>query len=150
MIINNTTDMPMPLVRIALRHALDCLPDKGAGIELESVTIRNKMEGKVSGQWGWYKPQSKQIVVIVPREMPHGYKIHLKHARQYLTINTRVEFLIAVVAHEMKHAHQWQVMKTWTVDTRSNRWYRERDAEQYESDTTIQWMNMIQKVASSS
>jgi hypothetical protein len=150
-IINNTTDVPMTLVRVAIRHALDNLPDKGAGIEIDEVIVRNKAEGKTFGQWGWYFPASRKIVVIVPRVIAaQGLLMKLKHCHQNITIKSRVEFLVTVMAHEMRHAYQYQVSKYCTKDSRSNHYYRERDAELYEVLAWMEWTTMVQKVASSS
>lgn len=142
MIFRNTTDIPDKLIAIAVAHSL---PE---GVVIEEIVIRNKMENHVAGQWGWYYPNARKIVLIVPRQLT-GYISKLKYTRLPISFNSRFEFVIAVMAHEIRHAWQYQKSIGREMTIRE----KEVDAEKYERQQLFSWrakMDQMEKAASSS
>lgn len=142
MIFRNTTDIPDRLIAIAVAHSL---PE---GVVIDEIVIKNKMENHVTGQWGWYYPNARKIVLIVPRSLD-GYIGKLKYTRLPISFNSRVEFVIAVMAHEIRHAWQYQKSIGREMTIRE----KEVDAERYERAKLYEWrakLDQMEKAASSS
>jgi hypothetical protein len=132
MIVNNTTDLPDKLIAIAVAFSIQ------AGVEIDRITVKNKAEGVIAGQWGWYFPTTREIVLIVPRKVMH-YRSKQKYSHKMCSVKSRAEFLVRVMAHELRHAYQFQVGKMWMGMTRYDRVMRELDAESYEEQKVHEW-----------
>lgn len=129
MIYNNTTDVSDKLIAYIANFV--CPKD----IELNEIVIRHKMEGNIHGQWGWHYPDRKKVVIIVPRSIPEqGYRFTTKYAKIKMVFYSRVEFIVAILAHEMRHAyqHQFKYRNNSKVE-------RELDAEYYEEEMLDKW-----------
>lgn len=143
--LRNTTDIPDKLIAIAMAFGM---PDGLPNDHLAAVHIKNKRHGKVGGRWGWYYPGDKAIILIVPRRIirPHTYTKH--HCKREIIIGSRVDFLVAVMAHEMRHAWQYLNWNTpasrWKLDrTRIGKYAREVDAELFEIATLDRWRKEV-------
>lgn len=146
----NSTDIPDKLVGIALEFSAACLTN----LKLpDQVIIKNKSVGRTVGQWGWYFPKPlNKIVLIVPRVIrPGGHRYLSRYTKVWCTINSRAEFVVSVLAHELRHCWQWQ---NW--DTPLSRWklkhgdflarqVREVDAERFEYTQTAAWRRMLEE-----
>lgn len=137
--LRNTTNIPDRLVAIAAAFAIP------PGCPTVSrITIKNKRHGKVMGQWGWFYPDDNHVIVIVPRKITRVHTIRLKFSKKETRISSRAEFLVRVLAHEMRHAWQYANWNTpsmkWRLErTRVGKYAREVDAELYEIDTIRRW-----------
>ena len=132
MILRNTTSIPDQLIAIAVAHCIQ------AGVEVNEIVVKNKAAGKVNGQWGWYYPSDKKVVLIVPQEIK-AHTHRAKYSKLTIRINSRAEFLIAVMAHELRHAWQWQVDRKNLDGSSLAKFIRERDAERYELGMLMLW-----------
>ena len=140
MIFRNTTDIPDKLIAIAVAHSL---PE---GVVIDEIVIKNKMEDHVNGQWGWYYPNARKIVLIVPRKLD-GLITTMKYSRLSISFNSRVEFVIAVMAHEIRHAWQYQKSIGRQMTIRE----KEVDAERYERAKLYEWrakLDQMERAAS--
>jgi len=149
--LRNTTNLPDRLIAIAAAFAMppDCPP-------VASIVIKNKRRGKVAGQWGWYYHEDNQVVVIVPRKISHEHKLKLKFTKKQVSFSSRAEFLVSVIAHELRHVWQFQHWNTpamkWRLErTRVGKYAREVDAEMYQTAILRKWqhevMPLIKEVA---
>jgi len=141
--LRNTTDIPDRLVAIAAAFAFppDCPP-------IARITIKNKRRGKVKGQWGWFYPGENHVIVIVPRKISRTYEFKLRFSRKSVRFSSRAEFLVMILAHEMRHAWQqanWtSPSMKWRLDrTRVGKYAREVDAEMYEKEMLRKWQHEI-------
>jgi hypothetical protein len=130
-LIRNTTDIPNRLIEIAVAFSIQ------EGVDIKEIVIKNKKDGKTHGQWGWYFPNEKRVVLIVPQSIPeHGVRCPLKYSGLHIRVMTRAEFVIAVTAHELRHGWQYQCAST---AYKLSKPLRERDAEQYEYGMLAKW-----------
>jgi hypothetical protein len=130
-LIRNTTDIPNRLIEIAVAFSIQ------EGVDIKEIVIKNKKDGKTHGQWGWYFPNEKRVVLIVPQSIPeHGVRCPLKYSGLMVRVMTRAEFVIAVMAHELRHGWQWQIASN---SFKLSKPLRERDAEQYEYGMLAKW-----------
>lgn len=120
--IQNSSDLPDVLVLVTFAHSLQ------PGVEISSITLCQKRMGLHTGNWGkYYAGREKAITLCVPTITPPT--VHRKHARYLLTCADRVEWLVATLAHELRHGWQHQVAGwSMTYNIRD----LERDAEGYE------------------
>lgn len=131
---SNSTDIPDQLVAIAVAHSL------AEGVVIDEIVIRNKAYGKLAGKYGHYDPRYKQISINVPREVPHGFKNKMAYSKCWQTLNSRAEFLVAVIAHELRHAWQHQSDgETFKGMSQYTCAYRELDAESFENRMLAKW-----------
>jgi hypothetical protein len=143
--LRNTTNIPDRLVAIAAAYALASLEPKP---ELACIRVKNKARGKVKGQWGWYYHQDREVVVIVPRKISHTYISRLKFSRKNIEFSSRGEFLVMLLAHEIRHAWQYNNWTSpsmaWRLErTRVGKYAREVDAELYELAVLERWKKNI-------
>ncbi len=139
-VLNNTTNIPDKLVAIMVAFAMP--PDCAEFISC--IRVKNKMRDKVRGQWGWYYPSDGTVVIIVPRVIKHQHMHTRRYSHTTIVINSRAEFLVAVLAHEMRHA--WQ-QKNWNTELSKwklapgymGKYAREFDAEMYEIQALDRW-----------
>jgi hypothetical protein len=144
--LRNTTDIPDKLIHIAVAQGIQ------DGVEIDTIIVKNKRRGKVVGNWGKYYPVHSKygrcITVTVPRKL---VKVHIRrHFGEYY-ITSRVEFLVKVMAHELRHAYQDQVVGNLQTSYYSNPRPFERDCHEWEFATLMQWRKLVnQMVASNS
>lgn len=137
--LRNTTDIPSRLIEIAVAFSIQ------ENVEINEIVIKNKQEGISHGQWGWYFPTDKKVVLIVPQSIPsHGVKARLKYCGLSMQVMTRAEFVIAVMAHELRHAWQWQASGSGAY--KLSKPLRERDAEQYEYGMLAKWRQKMRTI----
>lgn len=120
-------------------------PDTSIPLEVE---IKNKRENKVSGQWGWYYPSQKRVVVYVPREITRTYKYVRPKSKSTIHLSSRAEFLLTVLAHEVRHHYQYEHWNTekgkWRLaNDRLGRLAKEVDAELYEVTMLNRWRESL-------
>lgn len=133
-VVRNLTDMPDALVTMAIAHGLQ------DGVELCEVLIKNKNAG-MSGRWGTYWSGSeRKVVITLPRAMTTHVVRNSRLGLKY-TIDSRVEFLVTVMAHELRHAYQHQVYK-WDMARMSKR-LLEADAENWEYTSLMRWREKL-------
>lgn len=148
--LRNTTNIPDKLVAIAAAFALEGLRDEQGNLPpVAEIIIKNKRHGKVGGQWGWYYHGDNRVVVIVPRKISRAYTTRLKYCRKNITFSSRAEFLVMLLAHEMRHAWQYAHWNTpaskWRLERdRLGKLAREVDAEMYELATLRRWKHEIE------
>jgi hypothetical protein len=130
--LRNTTDIPTELLKVVIQFAGQ------QGIIIKSIKLRNKAEGKESrGNWGMYY-HDKRISLTVPTKIPEcGITTKLTYCGKYITIRNRVEFIVAVLAHELRHAYQMQVEGLKFLNACHAA--KEYDAEIYEYETLMKW-----------
>lgn len=136
MLLRNSTDIPPILVRYIYDYVR--LPDVD---DPELIHIKNKARGIYHGRYGWYYPKDKRVVLIVPPDF-NGKVIRekMKYSKLYLEIRNRVEFVVAVMAHELRHHWQRETWEGWRLSqSRDGRWCREVDAETYEIMMLKRW-----------
>lgn len=139
-ILRNSTNIPDKLVAICVAFAMP--PDCAELIS--SIVIKNKRRGKVHGRWGWYYISDGKVVIIVPRRITRPHASIRRYSRRKLIITSRADFLVAILAHEMRHAWQEKHWRTpasqWKLGKdRLGKFAREADAEHYECDTIQKW-----------
>lgn len=131
----NTTNIPDQLVGIIANFVM---PD---GIDISEIILRNKQAGSIGGNWGKYYPMTRKITLVVPQEIK-GFKDLRKHRREWTEIRNRTEFVVMVMAHEMRHA--WQYQKSgWSQRFLQSTAAMEYDAETYEAEMLDKWRAFI-------
>ena len=125
----NTTDIPLDLIKVAIQFAGQ------SGVEIKRIEVRNKEEGIYHGDYGKYYEQSKKIRLIVPPVMNKPIQMKLRHFGKHITFQNRIEFVVAVMAHELRHGYQYQVMGMEFACTAA----KEYDAEKYEWEKLNEW-----------
>ena len=131
----NTTNIPDQLVGIIANFVM---PE---GIDITEIILRNKQAGSINGNWGMYYPLNRKITLTVPQEIK-GFKDLRSHRREWVEIRNRTEFVVMVMAHEMRHA--WQYQKSgWSHTFLNNKIPKEYDAETYEADMLDKWRLFI-------
>ena len=133
--LTNTTDIPDQLIFAAIKHGLPPDTDLPA-----HFIIKNKKGGKVGGHWGWYYNQERRVVLIVPRVLKRPVTFPLKYSKRPIEIRSRGEFLVAVMAHELRHHYQFTHWNGWRLQFDSlGKLAREVDAELYELRKLEEW-----------
>lgn len=131
-LIRNSTDIPNRLIEIVVAFTAQ------DGIKLSEVVVKNKQEGKLHGKAGWYHSVDHKVVVNIPQVIPaHGFQFRLKYSGLSVRLMTRAEWLVAVMAHELRHA--WQYQSASSASYKLSKPLRERDAEQYEYGMLAKW-----------
>lgn len=136
----NTTNIPTALVAVIAAHAVESVAQ---GIELNVLELVNKKEGLTCGQFGWYFPIEKRVKLIVPTFWhPHSYRLRYLGAMHFLA--DRVEWIVSVLSHEMRHAWQWQM----TQGEQRGRFMasknlREYDAEFSQARAVMMWREKV-------
>lgn len=140
MILRNTTSVPDKLIEIAVAFSIQ------ENIALSEIVVKNKQVGIKHGQMGWYYPGDKKVVLIVPPEINSiwGLKMRGKYTHLNQTVYSRAEFIVAVAAHELRHAWQHQSSGRWESFYLPFRQMSERDAEQYQYGMLAKWRRMVQ------
>lgn len=144
--LRNSTNIPDKLVAAIVAFVIP--PDTLDGVS--EIVVKNKQRGKIRGQWGWYFSSDKKVVIIVPRKISARYTFTKKYSKRKLSIGSRAEFLVAVLAHELRHAWQFKHWAepsgfTWKLEyNQMGKWAREVDAEIYEADTLLKWQSIMQ------
>lgn len=141
--LRNTTNIPDRLVAIAAAFAMP-----PGTPPVATITVKNKKRGKIKGQWGWFYPSDNEVVIIVPRNISHTYTATLKFTKKKITFSSRAEFLVMLMAHEMRHAWQYANWNTpsmkWRLErTRVGKFAREVDAEMYELTMHAKWQREV-------
>jgi hypothetical protein len=140
MLLRNMTNVPDKLIEIAVAFSIQ------ENIALSEIVIKNKQAGIMHGQLGWYYPTDKKVVVIVPPEISEifGMSTGGRYTHLNMKVFSRAEFIVAVMAHELRHAWQYQASGNPQMYARS-RGMCERDAEQYQYGMLAKWRRMIQE-----
>jgi len=131
----NTTNIPNRLVAIIANFVM---PD---GVDVNEISLRNKQAGRIDGNWGKYYPMDRKVTLNIPQVI-NGAREFRKYRKEWITLNSRTEFLVMVLAHELRHA--WQYQKSgWHLSILKNKWYKEFDAETYESEMLDKWRAFV-------
>jgi len=107
----------------------------------ELIQFKNKQKGIYHGQWGWYYSKDKRVVLIIPPSF-NGKVIRdrLRYSKKYIEMRNRVEFIVAIMAHELRHHWQHENWDGWRLDRKGDgKWCREVDAEIYELQMLRKW-----------
>lgn len=135
--IYNTTNIPNKLVEIAMAFSMP------VGVEISSISLRNKIAGKLSGNWGRYYAADKSITLCIPNVIDK-FPTKLRHYGLYYTLASRSEFIVSVIAHELRHAWQFQI-SGWSKDALQSVSNIEWDAEKYEYEQLEKWRLFVGK-----
>ena len=146
--LNNTTNIPDQLVAHALAFIMEDEDMRDIELPLR-LTVKNKRHGKVHGQWGWYYSAERRIVLIVPRVIRKPFLVKRKYApiASYHCFS-RSDFLVGVLAHEMRHCYQFQSWNTprssWRLKyDELGKIARETDAQLFEGKMIRLWQATI-------
>jgi hypothetical protein len=139
-ILHNTTDIPDKLVAISVAYSIQ------VGVEISSITLTNKRERYVHGNWGRYFPLSREITLNVPRQL-FVFCSAQPYSGRMITCKSRAEWLVRVMAHELRHAFQFQIQKINIGLTLENRRWRELDCESYEEQQVMRWRSQFGDLA---
>ena len=141
MIINNLTDIPHAMIEFAIRMNSDIIKE---GIEINEIKLYNKKERKIFGNWGYYYPHAKLITLRVPRILTY-VNAKLRVSKAKIVMHSRAEFVVSVLAHEMRHAYQYQVEQ---LQRKYNEpilsYIMEVEAESYQLKKLREFREMIQ------
>ena len=133
MLLRNTTNLSDSLIVYVTRF---CLEELVGRPEPEIITVKNKMNGKVHGQLGWYHPRDKHVIVIVPRVVDRPVVLRRKYSRTRDILRSRADFLVSTMAHELRH--HWQQLN-WVVWQLASRPFKEVDAISFERKVLAKW-----------
>lgn len=131
MIFKNHTDFPTSFIVEAMINGMQ------DGVSIATVVIKNKKAGISHGNYGMYFPDIKKVTLTVPRCIPKGFRYQLQYSGKVIELNSREEFIVTVMAHELRHAWQWQVQKTHIA--RENKIWREIDCENFQVLMLAYW-----------
>lgn len=137
-LILGTTILPEKIIReiIGVVRPPDIPP-------VNSISFRNKMEGLSHGNFGYFYPNEYKITLCVPRNdgksALEGHKMHTKKPYRY---ESKMDFFVAVIAHEYRHAWQW-INKRAIFHCKG---WIEVDAEEYEEEAKVLWANHLEKL----
>lgn len=132
----NTTNIPTELVKVVIAFSAD------KDIELKRLELRNKELGILHGQFGWYFRNEKKIRLIVPQQIPQaGYNYKLRYLGKRIYIKDRIDFVVTVLAHELRHAWQMQLhpLEYQCVIA------KEYDAERYQYEILEKWREIAKE-----
>lgn len=104
-------------------------------IKLGEIVVKDKLRDNHYGRYGWYMPTDKRVCVMIP-ETVNNIRHDLKYSGLTLFYHTRVELMVAVMAHELRHAWQFQHHEARFKPCKA---LRERDAEQYMYGMLAKW-----------
>ena len=140
MLMRNTTSVPDKLIEIAVAFSIQ------ENIALSEIVIKNKQAGVMHGQMGWYYPTDKKVVIIVPPNISEvwGMKMRGKYTHLQMSVGSRAEFIVSVMAHELRHAWQHQASGQWDTLYINNKQLKERDAEHYQYGMLAKWRRMVE------
>lgn len=127
---HNTTDIPIELVKVVI--AFSAQP----GIEIKSIKLRNKKVGLKSGNYGMYY-YDRHISLTIPPIMDNPIHYKLAYCGKYISIRNRIEFVVYVLSHELRHAYQLQCRGLEFLNACSAA--KEFDAEMYGLQTLERW-----------
>lgn len=133
----NTTDFPNQLVAIMY----DVISKDLDGVQVSSITLRNKQNGLTRGNWGMYYGRENRITLNVFRDVSYPYTGRTPYLKLERTYHTRAEWLISVLAHEMRHAYQAKLYQGQL--TRMHAARLECDAELYERKAIGMWNEFV-------
>lgn len=131
---HNTTDIPIDLIKVVI--AFSAQP----GIEIKSIKLRNKKEGLRTGNFGMYY-HNKHISLTIPPIIDNPICYKLANCGKYIAIRNRIEFVVYVMAHELRHAYQFQVKGLEFLNACSAA--KEYDAEMYGFQTLERWRDLV-------
>lgn len=139
MLLRNDTNIPDKLIEIAIAFSIQ------ENIALSEIVIKNKRAGVLHGQMGWYYPTDKKVAIIVPPVISEIFGMQMRGNVTHLnqTVYSRAEFVVAVLAHELRHAWQYQASGKAEMYQRSKN-ISERDAENYQYGMLARWRRMVQ------
>lgn len=121
MLIYNTTNIPESTIRQIAKIVKPDIP------EINSISLRNKKEGMIDGNWGKFYSLDYSITLCVPTHISE-YNSGGKYLKNRFTLRDRYEFIALVLAHEYQHAWQFIHHPDWFDD----KIRIEKDAEAYE------------------
>lgn len=113
--------------------------------QINSITLRNKMEGATHGNWGKFYPIEYRITICLPEfHLLKGYRTKRTFTQIEVFYETNLDFLAAVIGHEYYHAHQW-------TDDNLKQFYHikewlEVEAERYESVAEMKWRDHLESL----
>lgn len=134
----NTTDIPNRLIEIAVAFSIQ------DGVNVEEIVIKNKTADILHGKFGWYHPVDEKIVLVVPPVMAKPITHLMGYSGLKCHFESRSDFVVAVMAHELRHAWQWQAAGNQAY--KLSKALRERDAEQYEYGILAKWKAMTGRI----
>jgi hypothetical protein len=139
-LLRNDTNIPDKLIEIAVAFSIQ------ENIALSEIVIKNKQAGIMHGQMGWYYPNDKKVVLIVPPVISEifGMKGRGRYTHLDIKVYSRSEFVVMWMAHELRHAWQYQASGNADMYAR-NKGIAERDAEQYQYGMLAKWRRMVQE-----
>ena len=138
MLLRNMTNVPDKLIEIAVAFSIQ------ENIALSEIVIKNKQAGVMHGQMGWYYPTDKKVAIIVPPVISEIFGLNLKgrYTHLHMKVYSRAEFIVAVMAHELRHAWQYQASGNPQM-YKLSKGIAERDAEQYQYGMLAKWRRMV-------
>lgn len=141
--VHNTTDIPDLSVYAAGAFAME---DTRLQDWVRSVTIRNKSVGILHGQFGCYRGWSRDITVNVPLIIPADWRLKLQYCGWRIVIRSKQEFLVAILAHEFRHAYYHMtnnMLSTHYAKDRSVRRAAEIKCEMYEERKLVEFQRLL-------
>jgi hypothetical protein len=133
MIINNTTNVSDRIIQEICNIVI---PDNTPVIN--EISLRNKMEGAIHGNWGHFYPADYKITICLPDSNKlKGHKTYRKYTKLEAYYESDLDFLAAVIGHEYYHAYQWsniELRAFWSCTE-----WLEVEAERYESVALKKW-----------
>lgn len=134
MIIHNTTNIPSKLVAVIY----EVVKPQGLTKDVTSITLRNKTEGKISGNWGKFYSGQNKITLCVPQIIDN----HISHTpvgKFRRVLKGKGEWLATVIGHEAFHAWQYENER----DSFHVSDYIEVCAERYEVTALRKWSDYL-------
>lgn len=141
--IKNTTDIPTQSIFAA---ALFGAEDKRLYEWVKEITVRNKTHGILHGRFGVYRGWDKRIIITVPPEMPDVWHMKLQYCGWRIFIRNRTELLVAVLAHEFRHAYYHMtgnILHTHYERDNSIRKAAEINCEVYEERKLVEYQRIV-------
>lgn len=139
MIIHNTTNIPSKLVAVIY----EIVKPEGLKRDVVSITLRNKSEGKMCGNWGRFYSLENRITLCVPQMEIKNWHGKSTIARLDRHIADKGEWLALIIGHEAMHA--WQYENERELFHVSD--YIEVGAERYESTAIRKWQAYLASVS---
>jgi hypothetical protein len=137
--VHNTTDLPTAAI-----YAIGSFVMEDIGLKdwVRSITLRNKQEGRMYGNYGNYIPSQQRITLCVPQAVENK-SIKLQYIGARIFVRNKIEFVCAVLAHEFHHAYRHMTRHHYSLKYKQFRTLAEMDCEQHQIRVLDRFIQMI-------
>lgn len=111
--------------------------------DIKSISLRNKTEGEINGNWGKFYPIDYRITLCVPNRELITRDPHIRtFTKRNVIFSNHLQWFAAIIGHEYYHAYQWIT----EPELFCYKEYIEIHAEKYEEVAVKKWNEYIETI----